>query len=221
MGKKAIAAVVVALVLIGGVAFVSVNSKDKDNATNTTNQQSQTDSESAEQNNNDSATNNKLPVQTVGQQPDCSLYTLEQISEIWGVPMTDTDVDGSKVIQISGPQNYQYECDYNETNSGKGLSVVINYKVYESEEAAQTSVKNTRDGAKFGDKVYFVNDEVAEIGDEAFFSKSANEASLSNKTEEQLYARTGNVVYLITAVNLDGTQPNYREKILETYRLHL
>jgi uncharacterized protein (UPF0333 family) len=219
MNKKLIAIIVAVVLILGGAgAFVVMNNNSSSDDTGSVKDSSQDASDETSEKSSDASITN-LPKQTVGQQPDCSLYSLEEIASIWGVPMTDTDIDGSKVMQINGPQNYQYECDYNETDSGLGLTVSIQYKVYENEDAAKSSISNTRSGAKFGDTVYFINDEVSNIGDEAFFSKSANGAL--NTKEEQLYARDGNVVYLMTAVNLDGIQSNAREKILETYRLKL
>lgn len=210
--------IIAAILMFGAGAFLLFN-KSSDNTQKNSSSTSEASASTGSEKHAENVT--KLPTQKVGQQPDCSLYTLDDMAKIWGVPMTDTDVDGSKVLQITGPQNYQYECDYNQTNSGSGLSVVIDYKVYEDEAAAKQSIKNTRDGAKFGDKVYFINDDVNDIGDEAFFSKSANPSSITAKTEEQLYARKGNQVYLITAVDLAGAPSGARDKILQTYRLRL
>jgi hypothetical protein len=216
--NKKLIGILVSVIVLGGAAFFVMNNGSDSQDKSSTGESSQ-NSTSNKDEDKEPTKSPKLPKQTVGQQPDCSLYSLEDIAGIWGVPMTDTDVDGSKVIQITGPQNYQYECDYNQTDSGSGLSVSIQYKVYEDESAAKTSIQNTRDGAKFGESVYFINDEVENIGDEAFFSKSTN--TNINTDEEQLYARDGNVVYLLTAVDLDGAPANARDKILETYRLKL
>lgn len=160
-----------------------------------------------------------LKKQVVGQQPDCSLYTFEELGKVWGVTFTDTDVDGSKVRELNGPNSKLYECDYNETDSGKGLTFTIQYKEYPDEAGAKSSIEGTRQGAKIGDKVYFTQDEVPGLGDEAFFSTSATSTFISEK-EEQLYLRKGNVVMLITAVNLDGKDATYRDKIIASYRLH-
>lgn len=220
MKSKLLIPIVVAVVAVAGVGFF-VMSKDDSESSDTSNSTSKESTDSSNSESKTSSTSPKLPEQTVGQQPDCSLYTLEDMAGVWGVPMTDTDVDGSKVSQISGPQNYQYECDYNETDSGLGLTVTIQHKVYEDEAAAKTSIQNTRDGAKFGETVYFVQDDVDGIGDEAFFSLPARQVDNPDNVQQQLYARDRNVVYLISATNLDGAKPDYRDKILETYRLKL
>ncbi len=216
MKPKLIVLLVAAVAVIGGAAVLLTGDSDKKQNNNSSQNTSNSDTSETP---TPKRSGLALPAQTVGQQPDCSLYTLEDIAKIWGVPMTDTDVDGTKVSQINGPQNYQYECDYNQTDSGSGLSVILNFKVYESEDAAKTSIKNTRDGAKFGETVYFTNDEVSGIGDEAFFSTSTS-TTLSGR-QEQLYARKGNVVMLITGVDLAGKNATYRDKILQTYRLKL
>lgn len=214
---KVLVAVGLLVAIIAGV-LVMTSKEDEPSADKTSNSESSTNQTEEAKN---KSSDLDLPKQTVGQQPDCSLYTLDDISKIWGVPMIDTDVDGSKVIQITGPENYQYECDYNETDSGQGVTVSIQYKVYEDEDAAKTSIENTRSGAKVGDEVYFINDELSDIGDEAFFSSSVDTESYLAKSEEQMYARKGNVVVLLTAVNLDGKDASFRDKIKETYMLRL
>jgi hypothetical protein len=132
--------------------------------------------------------------------------------------MVDTDIN--KVISLSDGGEL-YSCDYNQTDSGLGLTVGFDFRVFKSEEAAKNDIKNTRDGAKIGDTVYFVQDEQTGIGDEAFFSVSAKNANNPKNPTVQLYARKGNVVVLLSATNLDGVKSNYRDDLLKTYKLHL
>lgn len=211
--KKGIVGLI-GLILVGaGVFFIVGRGDSEDVSTSETSNISESTGDTTD------SKSIALKPQTIGQQPDCSLYTFEELGKIWGVTFTDTDVDGSKVSELNGPNSKLYECDYNETDSGKGLTFTIQYKEYPDEEGAKSSIRGTRDGAKIGDKVYFINDEVEGLGDEAFFSSSASNNYISER-EEQLYLRKGNVVMLITAVNLDGKDATYRDKIKASYKLH-
>jgi len=162
----------------------------------------------------------KLPKQTVGQEADCSLYNLDELSKVWGVTLTQQK--SSKVINISAEGGKLYTCEYNETNWGKGLNFSIEYKEYPSVEAAKNEMAGTREAAKFDDQatedqVNFENDEQQGVGDEAFFNYSKK---ATKKVLELLYVRKGNVVMLVSATNLDGVGPDYREKIIKSYKLH-
>jgi hypothetical protein len=162
----------------------------------------------------------KLPKQTVGQEADCSLYNLDELSKVWGVTLTQQKA--SKVINISAEGGKLYTCEYNETNWGKGLNFSIEYKEYPSVEAAKNEMAGIREAAKFDDQatedqINFENDEQQGVGDEAFFNYSKK---ATKKVLELLYVRKGNVVMLVSATNLDGVGPDYREKVIKSYKLH-
>jgi hypothetical protein len=140
------------------------------------------------------------------------------LSKVWGIPLTDTD---DRKVSSTSDGGKLYSCDYNETDSGSGLSFNIEFREFATEEKAKSDIQNTRDGAKFGETVYFVQDEVEDIGDEAFFSTTARLVGDPKNPTELLYARRDNVVMLLSATNLDGVKSDYREKVLASYRLHL
>lgn len=158
-----------------------------------------------------------LPAQTVGATADCSLYDVAELEAVWGVPFVDFD-HGTVIETSDGGQ--LYSCDYNETDSGLGLTFVIEYRDFATLEGAERDMANTRDGAQIGDTVYFVNDEVEGVGDEAFFSLPASQVDNPDNVQHQLYARVGKLVLLVTALNLDGAAPDFRDKILESVALH-
>lgn len=158
-----------------------------------------------------------LPEQTVGAEPDCSLYSVEELESVWGVSFVDFD-QGTVLPTTDG--GVFYSCDYNETDSGMGLTFDIEYRDFATVEGAEQDIANIRDGAAFGDKVYFITTEVEGVGDEAFFSDPSDSEGFIAKSQRQLYARFGNVVLLVSAVNLDGTEPDYGDKILESVALH-
>jgi hypothetical protein len=89
-----------------------------------------------------------------------------------------------------------------------------------SEENAKTEMAYVRDGAKVGDEVYFIQDEQQGLGDEALFTVSKKSVDSGNNKVEQLYVRKGHVVMLLTASNLQGVKSDYRDKILQSYKLH-
>lgn len=63
-------------------------------------------------------------------------------------------------------------------------------------------------------------DEQPGIGDEALFTVSKKSVDSGNNKVEQLYVRKGHVVMLLTASNLQGVKSDYRDKILQSYKLH-
>lgn len=154
-----------------------------------------------------------LPAQTVGSAPDCSLYTVEELEAVWGVSFVDFD-EGTVVETSDG--GVLYSCDYNETDSGTGLTFIIEYRDFATVEGAERDIANVRDGAG----TTFVNNDVAGVGDEAFFSDPANPDNILGKNQRQLYARFGDVVLLVTALDLAGAAPDFGDKILESVALH-
>ena len=216
MRSKVIIALV-ALAVVGGGLMFTMQNKDESGTSKSSSQSSKADSPNeSKKTSNDGL---KLSAQTVGQQPDCSLYTFDELGKIWGVTFTDTDVNGSKVSELTGPGTKLYECDYNETNSGQGVSFVIQHKEYSTTAAAVSEMTNVRSSAKYGDKVYFIQEEKSGVGDEAFFSKGAGTGSLAN-TNQQMYIRKDNVVFLLSGVNLAGTDDSYKDKLVSSYKLH-
>ncbi len=218
MNGKSIGAIALAVVALGGgvLLWQQTASTEKGSDSSLSKQEVATRS-NEEKNTSESGARIKLADQTVGSKVDCSLYTLNELSTLWGVSMVDTD--DTMVTSLSDGGKL-YSCNYNETDSGLGLSVILEYREFNSEEAAKMDMANVRDGAKFGDQVYFIQDEQSGIGDEALFSVSKNGKESGKNPTEQLYLRKGNLVMLMTATNLDGAKPDYREKILKTYKLH-
>ena len=217
MKSKQLLLLIAAGVVVAGGAFFALRS-DSGDTTSSSSETSQSDSSDQSEAEGGHDEMVSLPEQTVGEPVNCSLYSLEELSGVWGVTLTDTDEN--KVISTSDDGKL-YSCTYNETDSGKGLTVSVEFREYMSVEKAETDMANVRDGAKIGDTVYFINDAVDGIGDEAFFSLPASKVDDPTNAVEQLYARHHNVVYLISATNLDGVDDTYRDKILASYRLHL
>ncbi len=206
------------VVVVAGAGAYLLTKKDDNSAETKT--QSTTESETKTTNTEDSTAKLAdlgLPDQSVGAEADCSFYTTEEITGVWGVPIVDTD--NGTVISTSDDGKL-YNCNYNETDSGLGLTFSVEYREFMSEEKAKSDIANVRDGAEIDGQVYFVQDEQQNVGDEAFFSVSKKASESGNNKVEQLYVRKGNVVMLLTATNLDGVKADYRDKILETFRLH-
>lgn len=219
MKPKILIPIVLTLVLAGGGVLFLANQKD-DNANSATNTPSTSTTESSNIGNDSATTSDvtgKLPKQTVASDTDCSLYDFAQLEPIWGVKFVDMDIN--KVIELSDGGQL-YSCKYNETDSGLGLTVSIEYRAFKSEEAAKKDMANVRDGAKLGDEVYFVQEEQTGVGDEAFFSTPKRQVDNPKNPNKQLYVRKGNLVMLWSAVNLDGIKPTYGDSILKSYKLH-
>ena len=212
--KIGVLAIVAVVVIAGGVFFMRSDDGAKNAVTDITMpiDQEQVASDAAV------PANPKLVSQAIGSPVDCSLYTLSELATLWGVPMTDTD-EGT--VTSLGDGGKLYSCDYNETDSGMGLSVIFEYREFKTVEAAKMDMSNVRDGAKFGDEVYFIQDEQSGVGDEALFSVSKRGIDSGKNPTEQLYLRKDNLVMLITATNLAGAKADYREKIIASYKLHL
>lgn len=212
MNKKVLIGVVAAIVVAGG-AFMLINKKDNsDNktATNSTSQQSTN-------NNQKSAETVTLKSQTVGQPVDCSTYNYEELSKVWGVPFVD--IDANNVSQLSTAGGKLYSCSYNQTNSGLGVTFSIEYREHPSVDSAKQSMSDTRSSAKYGDTVYFLQEEKTGVGDEAVFSSVPKKAGVKN-ANQQIYIRKGNVIFLLSGVNLDGVDDSYKDKLVASYRLH-
>lgn len=210
MNKKVIIGIVALVVLAAG-AYIAMNNKSVG---------TQQDAVTLQKNESSSQTGDapKLAQQTVGKPADCSLYTFTDLGKIWGVTFVDTDINN--VSELNSDGGKQYSCKYNETDSGKGLTVDIEFREHASVDAAKQAINDTRSGAKYGDTVYYALDDVASLGDEAFFSLPAKQVNNPKNVEEQLYVRKGSVVFLISATNLDGVDGTYRDKILSSYKLH-
>ena len=211
--KLLISAIFVILLIGGGIFFLT--QRDTPTTSQVATSEKTTEKKSDAKNNTSLLQFGK---QAIGQAADCSTYTSEEVSHIWGVPIVDTD---NNTVTETSDGGKLYSCGYNETNSGLGLSFIVEYREFTSVDAAKQDIQNVRDGAKFGDEVYFVQDEVSGIGDEAFFSVPKNKINDPKNPNQQLYARKDNVVFLISGVNIDGVKSDYRDKIIESFKLHL
>ena len=158
----------------------------------------------------------KLISQTVGQPTDCSLYNSEALNGIWGVSFVETVPNN--VINIMGGAK-QYSCTFNETTEGKGITYIIEVTEYNNEKDASITLSDIRNSEKFGDRVFFNREEVANVGDEAFYwTQVVNEGT--QVKNQQMYIRQGSVVFLLSGVNIDGVSPDYKEKLLKSFQLH-
>lgn len=158
-----------------------------------------------------------LPAQTLGSDPDCSLYSLDDLSAVWGVPLVDTDT--STVIEAGGLGGIIYGCDYNETDDGTGLTVSLSYREYDTPEGAIQYLADIRSGADAdGDGGQAVED-VPGLGDEAFYSFKTELVGTPKNLSESLYVRTGNLALQINSTNLGGVKPEYRQLLIDTYTL--
>lgn len=210
--KKLLLIILPLVLIVGGAVVFVLTRSDSDDTTNSTSDSTQT-VQQEETHSDGQPRNEQAEKQTVGSTADCSSISLAQVGELWGVTMTDTD-DGSVVSTSDGGK--QWTCSYNETDSGMGLTVSIETRAFNSDEKAKSDIQNTRDGAKFGDTVYFVQDEVSGLGDEAFFSVPKNQVDNPKNPNMQMYLRKGSTVYLVSAVNLDGVKETYKENIKKT-----
>lgn len=210
MNSKVIAMIVGALVIVGGGAWWLLSqtnspAKTSQSTTNTTTNPTATPSAP------------KLLAQTVGQQADCSTYTFSELGTIWGVPFTDTDIN--KVSELSTEGGKLYSCAYNETDSGQGVTVTVEYREHKDEASAKQSMNDTRSTEKYGDTVYYTKEDRAGVGDEAFLW-ARYRTDGSKEVNQQLYVRKGNVVFLLSGVNLAGVDASYKDKLITTYKLH-
>lgn len=213
MKSKLVPILLAAVVVAAGAFFVlrkdnddkSVNSGKSETNTQTTQQTSQ--------NNNGP----KLAAQSVGQQADCSTYSFSELQKVWGVPFVDTDIN--KVSELSTNGGKLYSCAYNETDSGKGVTFSIEYREHPSVDSAKQSISDTRSTEKYGDKVYYIKEEVSGVGDEAFYW-AQNRTDGAKLVNQQMYVRKGNVVFLLSGVNIDGIGTNYKDNLKASYLLH-
>lgn len=217
MNTKLVLAIIAGIALLGGAGYVlTQNSSDTD--TDSSSSAQSTGSNTATEEKEEAHHEHEKIAQTVGQQSDCSLYTLAELSTIWGVPMTDIDTG---LVQETSDGGKQYSCSYNETDSGMGVTFSIEIREFQSVEKAKTDMANTRDGAKLGEEVYFIQDEQDGLGDEAFFSTSKRAVDSGKNVNELLYLRHDSTVMLLSATNLDGVGADYRDKMISSYKLHL
>lgn len=165
----------------------------------------------------DGGTGLGIPTQTVDTDVDCSLYSFDEISTLWGVPITDNDV--TKVLPTGGAFNGKlYGCDYNETDSGAGLTVELSFREYDTADGAIQYMNDIRDGASSDGVIAYELEDVAGLGDEAFYTVDPFFVGTDGEVL-LLYTRTDNLMLLLSATNLDGIQPGYKELLQETYRL--
>lgn len=157
-----------------------------------------------------------LPAQTLGSDTDCSLYSNDEIGALWGVPIADNDV--TQVIETGGLGGKLYNCDYNETDSGLGLTVDLEYREYDSVDGAIQYMSDIRNGSSFDGTIYYEIEDVPGLGDEAFFTIDPD-LSGAEAAVLLLYTRTDNLMLLLSATNLDGVKPEYHDLLVETYKL--
>lgn len=210
MKPKLLLAIIASVIVVGSVVFFFAT-KNNLNPSTVTKDTVQT------QNNLTTLESLKLKAQTVGQQADCSTYTFDELSKVWGVPFVDTDIN--KVSELSTNGGKLYSCAYNQTDSGTGVSYVIEYREYPSVESAKQSMNDTRSTEKYGDTVYYLKEDKAGVGDEAFFW-ARNRTDGSKESNQQMYIRKGAVVFLLSAVNLDGVDSTFKDKLVSSYKLH-
>jgi hypothetical protein len=216
MKLKVLVPIVVGVLLAGGVAaYLFMSNNGAKTATNNS-QQTTTGEQTTTENN---SVVSKIPFKSVGELADCSTYTFAELAPVWDVTFTDDDNSTEKVSEINGPNTKQFECDYNETDSGKGLTFVISYRQYADEAAAKNEMNNVRGTEKYGDTVYYLREDKSGVGDEAFFW-SRNRTDGSKEANQQLYVRSSNVVFLLSGVNLDSVDTDYKDKLLASYELH-
>lgn len=160
MKPKILLSIIAMVVVVGGAGFILM---DKDTAkTDSSNKSS-----ASQQKNTTTSDSPKIPFKAVGELADCSTYTFAELAPVWGVTFTDDDNSTAKVSEITGPNTKQFECDYNETDSGKGVTFVISYRQY-ADEARKTEMNSVRSTEKYGDTVYYLKEDKSGVGDEAF-----------------------------------------------------
>lgn len=210
MSKNVIIGLVALVVLaIGGYVAVTQNKpadQTSNNTTSTTNSSSSTESNTV-----------KLAQQTVGKPADCSTYSFAELQKVWGVPFVDTDINNVSALSSDGGK--LYSCSYNETDSGMGVTFTIEYREHPSVDSAKQSMNDTRSTEKYGDTLYYLKEDKAGVGDEAFFW-ARNRTDGSKEANQQMYIRKGNVVFLLSGVNLNGVDTSYKDKLLASYQLH-
>ncbi|MGB3023212.1 MAG: hypothetical protein WBB39_00190 [Candidatus Saccharimonadales bacterium] len=209
MSKNIIIGLIAVVVLaIGGYVVVTQNkpAAQSPSTSNTTSTSSNTENSSV-----------KLASQTVGKPADCSTYSFSELQKVWGVPFVDTDINNVSALSSDGGK--LYSCGYNETDSGTGVTFTIEYREHPNVDSAKQSMNDTRSTEKYGDTVYYLKEDKAGVGDEAFFW-ARNRTDSSKEVNQQMYIRKGTVVFLLSGVNLSGVDTSYKDKLLASYRLH-
>jgi hypothetical protein len=215
MKSKIIIGVLVSVAIIGSVFYV-INNNSK---TNTPHEKNSAINEPEPHKNTQksSASNPKMKTQTVGQQADCSTYNFTELTEVWGVPFVDTDIN--KVTALNSSGGKLYSCSYNQTDSGQGVTYTIEYREHTSEDQAKQDMNDVRSTEKYGDTKYYTKEDKVGVGDEAFFW-AKNRTDGSKEVNQQMYIRKGSVVFLLSGVNLDGVDASYKDKLVASYKLH-
>ncbi len=152
-----------------------------------------------------------VPRQTIDAEPDCSNYPVADIERVWGPGVQPPAPGGSnKVRPITGPTNYQWTCRYDYDDS-LGLSVALEFRVWATDDEAKHDFASIRQGEESFAKR--PPDRVP-AGDEAFVA-----APTAKDVSRQIYVRSGRVRVLFSATNLGGTQPDYTNKLVQTFKL--
>jgi hypothetical protein len=159
----------------------------------------------------------KLLAQTVGKPTDCSQYSYEELTAVWGVPFIDIDI--KDVVELTVDGGIQYGCNYNQTNDGTGVTYAIEYREFPSVDQAIQEIANVKSSAQFGDKVYFTIDPIPNLGDEAFYWTRSLAEGIKDMNQ-QMYVRKGSVVFMLSGVNIDGVNADYKDKLLKSFQLH-
>ena len=210
MSKNVIIGLVALVVLaIGGYVAVTQNKpadQTSNNTTSTTNSSSSTESNTV-----------KLAQQTVGKPADCSTYSFAELQKS-GVCRLSTPTSTTSRHFHPTAANYIHAATMKPT-PGMGVTFTIEYREHPSVDSAKQSMNDTRSTEKYGDTLYYLKEDKAGVGDEAFFW-ARNRTDGSKEANQQMYIRKGNVVFLLSGVNLNGVDTSYKDKLLASYRLH-
>lgn len=189
---KKLIAILIGVLLIGGVAYTVTNKDDAKKSDNpATKSEEHKDHEKA--------------AESAKFTDACKVITSAQLQAAFGVAFDEGKAEKNGSTSDSLPLK---SCTYEQTNDGSvtAMSDAINFSVqvetYHDAASAETIMKTTKSTDKLGDKVYFVRTDVDGVGDEAFFFQG--QAPVILKTEEFMYARSGNQVFHFVAVRLSG-----------------
>ena len=154
----------------------------------------------------------RVPAQTAGQQSDCSLYTLDELSAVWGVTFKTVRTNEVTWAIYDRESGTDAMCDYVEADFS-GVSVLIRLVQFEGETDAVASFADER-----GDD-YYQNTDAPGLGDEAFTAIAHDEAGASSRRFSALRARLGALVVHAEAKNLSGLPVDALDKLMHTLQL--